>query len=107
MKRISSGCLFVFPEKTLPLHFHHTENSFLENSLAHLARSLCPVSKYYRHLYDLKPVFPGGKFHFNLECIADKTDLVEINRLQHLPFVTFEASSCVFYFDPGHQTNIH
>ncbi len=57
---------------------HNAKDRFFEDAGTHLRCALCAIDKDNGHLHHLIAKFPGSVFHFNLKCIANKSDPFEI-----------------------------
>src|SRR5438874_8973096 len=69
----------LFPYTTLfRSHFGNTKPSVFKNN---------------RHFFDDKAKLPGGKLHFDLEGIAHKHDLIQVDRFKHMLFITEDRKS--------------
>src|SRR5882757_2994834 len=97
----------VILKKGLPAEIEDAQHAFFYNAFIHFRDPELAVFEDNRHLFDGKAQLPGGKFHFDLESIADKPDLVEVYRFQHFLAVTDKTRRRILYRHPGDQTGIY
>ena len=90
----------------MPAQIQHTQNTFFHDPLVHLGNAEFPVLKNDGDLFDLEAQLPGGELHLDLEGIADKFDLVQIDRLQYLLPIAYKSCRRVLYRHPGDQPRI-
>src|ERR1700719_1648914 len=86
----SSAIIF---KKGVPAEFQYAENSFFYDSLIHFGNTQFTVFKNDGHFYYFKTEFPGGKFHFNLECVTREMNFIQVDRLQYILPVTYKTRS--------------
>ena len=48
----------------------------------------------------------GGVFHFDLEGVALETDLVQLDRLEHLAAVALESGGGIVHLEAGHEADV-
>src|ERR1051325_501380 len=88
-------------------HLQHTEESFFENTTAHLGNAQFPVRKNNGDLRDLKAGPSRAVFHLDLECVSHKTHIIKMNSFEHTPSVTFKPCCCIFYSYPQYHAHIN
>src|SRR6185503_2952587 len=84
----------------------HAKDTFLDNALVHFRDAVFTVFKDDGNFFDGKAQLPGSELHFDLESIADKAYLIEVDRLQY--FFTVADAPCrrVLHRHPGNQAGI-
>src|SRR6185369_7854678 len=80
------------PHSVLKPEFPDHAQRLAHNTLVHLGVSLKTVGENNRHLDDLHPLTPDLVRHFDLEAVAVRLDLIELDRVQRAPAETFVAA---------------
>ena len=101
------SCELVFPvEGAAPLELDHAKHGLAKDAAVHLAGAQHAVDKHDGHLYNLEAHLVGGVFHLDLEGIALKLNLVEVDALQHLSPVAHKAGCGVVHVHAGDDAHI-
>lgn len=83
--------------KGIDFHFEDTVEGFMNDVGRHFGFAQFPVFECNGNFLDSEPGRPGCKFHFDLERIPDKPDLIKIQGIQYLALVADKASRDIVY----------
>ena len=114
---LARGCLYglhgildpepVIFKETLPLNFEDSQNTFFHDIPVHLGSAQAAIDKCNRHFDYFETQFPGGKFHFYLEGVSHKINLIKIDGFQYLSFIADKTCGLVIDRHPGNQSGIY
>src|SRR5437763_7484160 len=90
------------PEAESPYH----PDRLAHDGFGHLALALGAVHEDDRHLDDAKTLPPCPEAHLDLEGIAVRPNIIEVNGFQNFPAKTLEAASGVPYRESRHHPSV-
>lgn len=90
----------------MPTKLENAPDTFFDDASMHFGLAMGSVLEKNRDFLDLESGAPGFVFHFDLEGIADKSDLVEVQLLQYVSAVAHESGRGVFDRHTGDEPGI-